>query len=219
MFKDVNELAKIIDHSFLKPDTTINDIEKLCKEAIQNNFYSVCVTPWWVKKAKELLRHSKVKVCAAIGFPFGMTNIKRQEVIASSIMGVDEVDMVIAIGALKSKFYTDVGEDISSVVQLGLPVKVIIETSFLDEQEILDACDICIEAQAKFVKTNTGFFKDGANAEIIKMIKKHVENKIEIKASGGIDSYEKLISMVEAGATRIGSSNSVKIIKEFMEKK
>jgi deoxyribose-phosphate aldolase len=208
-------LGKIIDHTLLKPEATVKDIEKLCIEAYDNGFYSVCVNPWWVRFAKDILAQSNVKICTVVGFPFGMTRNKRQEALEAALYRVDEIDMMIALGAVKSGLFTDVSEDIKNVVDIELPVKVIIESAMLTEDELLQTCDVCVEAGAKFIKTSTGFLGKGADPEIIKKIKDHVGDKIEIKASGGIDSLEKLLKMVEAGATRIGTSSSVKIINEF----
>jgi len=216
-FNDITEITSIIDHTLIKPDATLNDIEKICNEAMEYNFYSVCVNTWWAAKVKEILRHSKVKICATIGFPFGMTFIKRQEAINATLVGVDEIDMVMAIGAFKSRFFTDVQMDIEGVVDLDLPVKVIIETSFLTNEEIKEACKICIDAGASFIKTNTGFFEKKADENTVKLIKDEVKNRIGIKASGGIDNLDKFTKMVEAGATRIGTSHSVNIIKEFLK--
>ncbi len=211
------EVARIMDHTLLKPEATFKDIEKLCIEAVENGFYSVCVNPWWVKAAREIIGQSRVKITTVIGFPFGMTNNKRQEALDCALYRADELDMMVALGAVKSGFFTDVSEDIKNVVDIDLPVKVILETSMLTNDEILELCDICIEAGAKFIKTSTGFLGGGADADTVRMIKDHVKDRIGIKASGGIDSFEKLKAMVDAGAARIGSSKSVKIINEFRQ--
>jgi deoxyribose-phosphate aldolase len=216
-FKDVNELAELIDHTLLKPEATQGDIERVCKEAITYGFFSVCVNPWWVKITKENLKGSLVRVCSVVGFPLGMSRNKAEESKRAIDNGADELDMVLAIGALKSRLYEEVKEDIIQAVRQGKPVKVILETCLLNIEEIRKACKLCIDAGATIVKTNTGFSKGGANAHIVRIMKKEVKEALGVKASGGIRDLRKLISMVEAGATRIGTSSSVGIAEEFLK--
>jgi len=210
------EIAKYIDHTLLKPDANIKDIEKLCNEANNYNFASVCVNPHYIKYCAEKLKDSAVKVVSVIGFPLGAntTEIKKAEVIQAVKDGADELDMVINIGSLKSGDYENVSQDIKSVVEVaeGKCVKVIIETCLLTESEKIKACKLSKKAGANFVKTSTGFSSNGATIEDVKLMKKVVGEKMQVKASGGIHSYEEAIAMIEAGASRLGASAGVKII-------
>jgi len=210
------EIAKYIDHTLLKPDANIKDIEKLCNEADNYNFASVCVNPHYIKYCAEKLKDSAVKVVSVIGFPLGAntTEIKKAEVIQAVKDGADELDMVINIGSLKSGDYENVSQDIKSVVEVaeGKCVKVIIETCLLTESEKIKACELSKKAGANFVKTSTGFSSNGATIEDVKLMKKVVGEKMQVKASGGIHSYEEAIAMIEAGASRLGASAGVKII-------
>jgi len=210
------EIAKYIDHTLLKPDANIKDIEKLCNEADNYNFASVCVNPHYIKYCAEKLKDSAVKVVSVIGFPLGAntTEIKKAEVIQAVKDGADELDMVINIGSLKSGDYENVSQDIKSVVEVaeGKCVKVIIETCLLTESEKIKACKLSKKAGANFVKTSTGFSSNGATIEDVKLMKKVVGEKMQVKASGGIHSYEEAIAMIEAGASRLGASAGVKII-------
>ena len=210
------EIAKYIDHTLLKPDANIKDIEKLCNEADNYNFASVCVNPHYIKYCAEKLKDSAVKVVSVIGFPLGAntTEIKKAEVIQAVKDGADELDMVINIGSLKSGDYENVSQDIKSVVEVaeGKCVKVIIETCLLTESEKIKACELSKKAGANFVKTSTGFSSNGATVKDVKLMKKVVGEKMQVKASGGIHSYEEAIAMIEAGASRLGASAGVKIV-------
>ena len=216
-----DQLVKLIDHTVLKPEATAEEIEKLCKEAAENKFFSVCVNPTWVPKAKQLLRGTPVKVCAVVGFPLGAQSpeIKTLEARRALREGANEIDMVINIGALKSKDDLLVARDIRGVVEVcdeahGLS-KVIIETSLLSDEEKVRACQLSMKAGADFVKTSTGFSKAGATVEDVRLMAKTVApRKLGVKASGGVRTYADVVKMVEAGATRIGSSNSVAILQE-----
>lgn len=216
----VNEkLAAMIDHTALKPETTIEQIEKLCAEAKQYGFVSVCVNPVWVKYAAEQLDGSKVKVCTVIGFPLGATttNTKVFETRNAIENGAGEVDMVINIGALKSGDDETVLHDISAVVQAAgeeALTKVIIETALLTDEEKIRACELAVKAGADFVKTSTGFASGGANVKDIALMRKTVGPEIGVKASGGVRDRETAEAMIEAGATRIGASSGVVIIKD-----
>ena len=216
-FNNINELTKLIDHTLLKPEATQGDLERLCEEALTYGFFSVCVNPWWVKTAKEKLEGSNVKVCSVVGFPLGMSNVKAQEAKIAIDYGADELDMVLAIGALKSRAYEDVKKDIEQVVNQGKPVKVILETCLLSNEEVRKACKLCIEVGAAFVKTSTGFSREGAKTHIVKIMKEEVKDLLGVKASGGIRNLKALVAMVEAGATRIGTSSSVDIAEEFLK--
>jgi len=216
-----DQLVKLIDHTVLKPEATAEEIEKLCKEAAENKFFSVCVNPTWVPKAKQLLRGTPVKVCAVVGFPLGAQSpeIKTLEARRALREGANEIDMVINIGALKSKDDLLVARDIRGVVEVcdeahGVS-KVIIETALLSDEEKVRACQLSMKAGADFVKTSTGFSKSGATAEDIALMARTVApRKLGVKASGGVRTYADVVKMVEAGATRIGSSNSVAILQE-----
>lgn len=220
--KNPINLAEYIDHTLLKPSATIEDIEKLCQEAIQYKFKAVCVSPSFISQAKEYLIDTNIIVVAVIGFPLGIsqTATKAFEAKEAISAGADEIDMVINIGALKEKRYQLVYDDIAAVVSESKPhpVKVIIETCYLSENEKIIACAIASVAKASFVKTSTGFGDKGAVVEDIKLMKAVLPNNVKIKASGGIKTYEEAISMIEAGADRIGLSSSVNIIKKSLEK-
>ena len=213
---DLSNLAKYIDHSMLKPNATNADIEKLCKEAIEYGFKGVCVNPSFVELAATLLKGKKPIVIAVVGFPFGasQSSTKSFEAKEAVAAGAEEIDMVINIGALKEKNYQLVYQDICSVVNEVKPcvVKAIIETCYLDRDEKIIASALATVAGAKYIKTSTGFAEKGASAEDIKLIKSVVDNKVKIKASGGIKNYQDALLMIEAGADRIGSSSSVNIV-------
>lgn len=215
------KVVKLIDHTLLKPEATEADIEKLCQEAIKYGFYSVCVNPTWVAKAKALVRGSTVKVCAVVGFPLGAQapDIKTLEARRALREGASEIDMVINIGALRSKDDRLVARDIRGVVEVcdeaRAVSKVILETALLTDEEKVRACQLAMKAGADFVKTSTGFSKSGATAEDIALMARTVApRKLGVKASGGVRTYADVLKMVEAGATRVGSSNSVQIVEE-----
>ncbi|HBG44724.1 MAG TPA: deoxyribose-phosphate aldolase [Firmicutes bacterium] len=210
------ELAGIIDHTLLKPEATPADIRKLCQEAREYQFCSVCVNPVFVPLAKQELAGSPVKVCTVIGFPLGATSAfaKAAEARDAAAMGADELDMVIRIGALKSGLYQEVHRDIAAVVDAsgGRLVKVIIETALLTDEEKKTACKIAVEAGANFVKTSTGFSRGGATVEDVKLMRAMVGSEIGVKASGGIRDRETALRMVEAGASRLGLSAGVAVV-------
>lgn len=210
-------LAKLIDHTILKPVATQEDVRRLCEEARQYGFFSVCINPFWVSYAKELLKGSDVKVCTVVGFPLGAntTAVKVYETQDALKNGADEIDMVINIGALKAQDYKTVLEDIKAVRQacLGHVLKVILETSQLTDEEKVKACELCAEAGADFVKTSTGFTGGGATAPDVALMRKSIPSHMQVKASGGVRTREDFDAMVTAGATRIGASSGVKIIE------
>jgi len=215
------EVAKLIDHTLLKPEATAEEIEKLCREAAQYGFYSVCVNPAWVAKAKSLLRGTPVKVCAVVGFPLGAQapEIKTLEARRALREGAAEIDMVVNIGSLKGKDDRLVARDIRGVVEVcdeaRAKSKVILETALLTDEEKVRGCQLAMKAGAGFVKTSTGFSKGGATVEDIALMARTVApRKLGVKASGGVRTYADLLKMVQAGATRVGSSNSVKIMEE-----
>lgn len=211
------ELASMIDHTLLKPDATKEQVVKLCEEAKKYNFASVCINPSFVKTAYEILKGTPVKVCTVIGFPLGATTTmtKINETRDAVANGATEIDMVINVGALKARHYDIVKDDIYGVVGAagGNIVKVILETALLTDEEKVKACEIAKEAGADFVKTSTGFGPGGATAEDIALMRKTVGKYMGVKASGGIRDFETAQKMIKAGATRIGASASVGIVK------
>jgi deoxyribose-phosphate aldolase len=211
-------LAQMIDHTLLKPEATLQEIENLCVEAKHYGFASVCINPAYVKLCADLLRNSSVKVCSVIGFPLGATSsaAKAFETERAIKHGASEVDMVINIGMLKSGEYDYVEHDILAVVdaahRLNVLVKAIIETGLLNDDEKIKACALAKHAGADFVKTSTGFVKGGATVEDIALMRKVVGPELGVKASGGVRSKKQALALLASGATRIGSSASIKII-------
>ncbi len=215
-----HDWASLIDHTLLKPEASASDIKKLCNEAMQFGFASVCVNPSWVQKAAEFLRGSTVPVCTVIGFPLGATlsDVKAYEARRSIFNGAREVDMVINIGALKSGDDCTVEDDIRAVAvaahENGVLLKVIIETALLTDEEKVRACLASKNAGADFVKTSTGFAKGGATADDVALMRRTVGRNLGVKASGGVKGIDDARKMFEAGATRIGASVGVKIAQE-----
>lgn len=212
-------LACLIDHTLLKPDAARPDVEKLCAEALEYNFASVCINPSWVSLCRDKLRGSEVKVCTVIGFPLGAntTQTKAFETRRAILDGATEVDMVIHVGRLKSGDNDYVERDIREVVEQARPnvlTKVILETALLSKEEIVRASLLARAAGANFVKTSTGFASGGATAEDVRLMRQAVGDRMGVKASGGIRDRKVAEEMVEAGATRIGASASVKIVTE-----
>ena len=216
------KIAQYIDHTLLKPDATTKQIIQLCDEAKTYGFASVCINPCYAQLVSKELSGTPIKTCIVIGFPLGATTIQSKAFEAESGInnGAQEIDMVINIGALKSQNYNLVKEEIRTVLAAingrGL-LKVIIECSLLTFDEKVRACEIATEAGADFVKTSTGFSTGGATLEDVKLMRKTVGDKVGVKASGGIRDYKTAISMIEAGANRIGASSGVKIVKESIE--
>lgn len=212
------ELNKYIDHTLLKPEATKEQITKLCEEARQYDFASVCVNTCYVPLAKQLLAGSDVKVCCVVGFPLGAmdTVSKAFEAKTAVANGAQEVDMVINIGALKDEDYDYVTKDIAAVVEASKPaiVKVIIEACLLTDEEKVEACKCSMNAKAEFVKTSTGFSTHGATPEDVALMKKTVGNVCKVKAAGGVRSYDDAMKMIEAGADRLGCSAGIKVMEE-----
>lgn len=211
------QLAKLIDHTLLKPEATEAQIRQLCDEAKAHGFRSVCVNPCWVPLCAELLQGSDVKVCTVIGFPLGAnrTEIKAVEAEDAIDRGATEVDMVINVGALKAQQYDVVRNDIRAVVDAAAGkalVKVILETCLLTDEEKVKACQLAKAAGADFVKTSTGFSKGGATVDDVALMRKTVGPEMGVKASGGVRDYAATMAMVAAGATRIGASAGVAIL-------
>ena len=210
-------LAGYIDHTILKPEATKQDVLKLCTEAKQYGFASVCVNAYYTKLVADALKDSDVKTCVVVGFPLGatFTEIKAHETELAIQHGADEVDMVINIGALKDKDYDAVEQDIKAVVDAAKGkaiVKVIIETCLLTEEEKVKACELSVKAGAEFVKTSTGFSTGGATVEDVALMKKTVGNQALVKASGGVRDFKGAKAMIDAGADRIGASSGIKIV-------
>ena len=205
-----------IDHTLLKPTTTERDIIDLCNEAKRFQFYSVCVNSSYIPLAKQLLSKSSVKICSVVGFPLGAMSTASKVFEAQKAVhdGADEIDMVINIGFLKSKNHVAVLKDITDVkMAIGrIPLKVILEISELSKNEIVKACEICLDAKVDFIKTSTGFSKSGATLTAVKIIKKTVRDRAKIKASGGIKDLETAQKYIDAGVSRIGTSSGVAIV-------
>lgn len=219
-----SELAGMIDHSALRPETSKGQIMQLCEEARTFSFGAVCIAPVWISLSKRLLEDTDVRVTTVIGFPHGnsLSKVKAYEAEKAIDEGAHELDMVIHVGALKSGDYEAVFSDIHSVVEIadrkrGALVKVIIETSLLKDEEKVMACQLIEKAGAGFVKTSTGFTGAGATLEDIQLIRKTVGGRLGVKAAGGIRDLATALSMIEAGADRLGCSASVSIIGEFRD--
>ncbi len=213
------KIAGLIDHTALKPETTKEQIHKLCAEAMEYGFVSVCVNPCYVSLCSRLLQNTAVKVCTVIGFPLGAATSAAKAAEASDAIenGANEIDMVINVGAIKSGDFEYVKQDIEAVVQAAKGkalVKVILETCLLTDEEKKISCRLCKEAGADFVKTSTGFSTGGATVEDIKLMREMVKPDLGVKASGGIRDYETAKAMVDAGASRIGASASVAIAEK-----
>lgn len=212
---DKRRLASMIDHTNLRPTACSADIERLCREAIEFGFASVCVNPVHVPLAAALLRGSGVKVCTVVGFPLGATSHKAKAAEAARAVadGAEEVDMVVDICAVKERRPRDVEDDVSLVVNAAAPaiVKVILETCYLTDEEIVLACEAAVKSGAAFVKTSTGFGSGGATVEAVSLMRRTVGNKAGVKAAGGIRTAEDALAMVAAGADRLGCSAGVAI--------
>lgn len=214
------ELAKYIEHTNLKPDCTKEDIIQLCNEAIEHGFYGVCISPYYVQLAKKTIGKKTIKVITVAGFPLGYSTVgaKVEEAKKAIISGADEIDMVMNIAAFKSDDMQTVQNDIQSVVTVchlqNKKVKVIIETAYLSDAEIIKACKVCEDCEVDFVKTSTGYASKGAEAKTIKLMRAELPSKIKIKAAGGIKTRKQALELLAAGADVIGCSSSLKIIEE-----
>ena len=213
------KLNQYIDHTLLRADATLAQVEKLCQEAKENQFYSVCINSFFVRAAVELLRGSGVKVCTVVGFPLGASTMetKRFEAMKAVAEGAKEIDMVMNISAAKSGNWQYVLDDMSSLAQVthqqGAILKVILETALLTEEEKKKACELAVKAGVGFVKTSTGFSTAGATIEDVKLMRSIVGSDMGVKASGGIRNTATAKAMIEAGASRLGTSASVEIVK------
>lgn len=212
-------MNKYIDHTLLKAFATTIDIEKLCQEAIEYNFKSVCVNPCFVATAKKLLAKSDVLVCTVIGFPLGANTVevKAYEATKAVLDGADEIDMVINIGKAKEHDYLYLEKEINAVCKAsnGKLVKVIIETCYLTDEEKVEVCKACAKAGADFVKTSTGFGSGGATEHDVSLMRRSIPQNMKVKASGGIRSLEDAEKMIASGAERIGASSGVQIMKDL----
>lgn len=214
-------LNKYFDHTLLKPEATCEQIDKLCEEAAEYDFYSVCVNSCYVARCTEKLHGTDVKIAAVVGFPLGActSRTKAFETEEACMDGASEVDMVLNVGVFKNGDYDYIREDIYAVVEAAAKynaiVKVILETCLLTDDEIVEACKLAKEAGAHFVKTSTGFNSGGATVADVALMKKTVGDALEVKASGGIRDYDTAIAMIEAGADRIGASASVAIMEVY----
>lgn len=214
----MKDMAQYIDHTILNADATEAEVAKICEEAAEYNFKTVCIQPYWIPFVKEELKGTEVGITTVIGFPLGANATETKVFEAKQALkdGATEVDMVINIGALKSKDYDTVMKDIQAVVDAvagNAVVKVIIETALLTKEEKIKASELSKKAGADFVKTSTGFSTGGATVEDIKLMRATVGPELGVKASGGVRSYEDAIAMIEAGATRIGASSGISIVK------
>ena len=209
---------KMIDHTVLKADTPLETVKRICDEAMEYGFASVCINPCHVAYCADYLKDSDVNLCTVIGFPLGANTsaVKAFETKDAIANGADEIDMVMNIGALKDKNYDLVRDDVKAVVEAanGTLVKVILETCLLTEDEIKKACELCVEAKADYVKTSTGFSTRGATIEDVRIMKEAVHGKAKVKAAGGVRTPEDMVKIVAAGADRIGTSAGCSLVKK-----
>ncbi|WP_109077977.1 deoxyribose-phosphate aldolase [Aggregatibacter kilianii] len=212
---NAKQIARYIDHTALTAEKTEADILKLCDEALEHHFFSVCINSCHIPLAKQKLAGSDVKICTVVGFPLGanLTSVKAFEAKEAIAAGANEIDMVINVGWIKSGKWQAVKEDVQGVLAAcnGTPLKVILETCLLSKEEIVHACEICKALNVAFVKTSTGFNKGGATVEDVALMKRTVGD-IGVKASGGIRDTQTALAMIDAGATRIGASAGIAII-------
>jgi deoxyribose-phosphate aldolase len=214
------QIANYIDHTILKPTTLLADVEKLCVEAVENNFAAVCVPPLFVKKAKAYCANSSVKVATVIGFPFGYSAVeaKLAEILLAIVDGADELDMVINIAALKNNDWQYLAQELNHVMTVirnkQKVIKIIIESGILTDDEIIKCCDLYGVAGVDFVKTSTGYAEYGASLHAVLLMRKHLADSVKIKASGGIRTYAFAKELIDAGADRIGCSASIAINEE-----
>lgn len=217
---NAKEIAQFIDHTALTAEKTEQDILKLCDEAIENRFWSVCINSGYIPLAKEKLVGTDVKICTVVGFPLGanLSSVKAFETREAIQAGADEIDMVINVGLIKSNKWDAVEADIAAVLTAcaGTPLKVILETCLLSKEEIVKACEICKQLNVAFVKTSTGFNSGGATVEDVALMKQTVGD-IGVKASGGVRDTETAVAMIKAGATRIGASAGIAIINGLQD--
>ncbi len=209
-----------IDHTILKPTTILAEVERVCSEAMQYQFAAVCIPPLFVKKVKEIVSDSSVKVATVIGFPFGYNAIEAKvaEIVLAMVDGADELDMVINISAIKNNDWNFIANEINTITPIikskSKIIKVIIESGILTDDEIIKCCDIYGMAGVDYVKTSTGYAEKGASVHAVKLIRAHLADSVKIKASGGIKTFSFAKELIDAGADRLGCSSSVQIVKE-----
>ena len=214
------DIASYIDHTVLKPTTLIKDVEKICSEAMEYHFAAVCVPPLFVKKAKEFLKDTSIKVATVIGFPFGYAAIEAKvaETILAIIDGADELDVVINISAIKNNDWQFLASEINAILPIirkqKKVIKIIIESGILTDNEIIKCCDLYGAAGVDFLKTSTGYAEKGATVEAVQLLRRHLADNVQIKASGGIKTYTFAKQLIDAGATRLGCSSSIQIVNE-----
>ena len=213
-------IASYIDHTVLKPTTLIADVEKICSEAMEYHFAAVCVPPLFVKKVKGLLKDTSIKVATVIGFPFGYAAIEAKvaETILAIIDGADELDVVINISAIKNNDWQFLASEINAILPIirkqKKVIKIIIESGILTDNEIIKCCDLYGAAGVDFMKTSTGYAEKGATVEAVQLLRRHLADNVQIKASGGIKTYTFAKQLIDAGATRLGCSSSIQIVGE-----
>ena len=216
-------IASYIDHTLLKPTATLPEIENLCRQAIEYDFAAVCVPPLYVKKAAAIVAPSKVNTATVIGFPFGYSAIEAKvaEIVLAIVDGANELDMVINISAIKNNDWAFIGNEINTIMPIvknrGTIIKVIIESGVLTDDEIIKCCDIYGAAGVDFVKTSTGYAEKGATVHAVQLMRTHLSDAVKIKASGGIKTYAFARELITAGASRLGCSSSIQIVKECRE--
>jgi deoxyribose-phosphate aldolase len=214
------QLNQYIDHTLLKPTALVGDIEQLCNEAMQYNFAAVCVPPPFIKTAKRELENSAIKTATVIGFPFGYSAIEAKiaETLLAIVDGADELDIVINLIALKNNDWQYLANEINHILRVvkqnNKLIKIIIESGVLTDEEIIRCCEMYSAAQVDFLKTSTGYAQKGASIHTVKLMRSHLPGHIQIKASGGIKTYQFAKELIDAGATRIGCSSSVQIVSE-----
>ncbi len=214
------EINAYIDHTILKPTVTLAEIEQVCREAVQYRFAAVCIPPFFVKKAGDLLAGSAIKVATVIGFPFGYSAIEAKvaEIVLAIVDGADELDIVINISAIKNNDWNFIANEINTIMPIiksrNKIIKVIIESGVLSDDEIIRCCDIYGAAGVDFIKTSTGYAEKGASVRAVALIRQHLADQVKIKASGGIKTYRFAKELIEAGAARLGCSSSVAIVNE-----
>lgn len=220
MTKETFEYSKYIDHTVLKADTSLDDIRLVCSEAIEYGFAAVCIPPYFLEVGEKLLNGSSVALSTVIGFPLGYQHVvvKIEECKKAIESGADELDVVVNIAAIKSNDWEYVSQEINSIATAikmkDKVVKLIFETAYLTDEQIIRLCSLCIEHKVDFAKTSTGFAPSGATVRQVALMKEHLKGKVKIKASGGIKNKKTLINMVNAGADRIGTSSGVQIVNE-----
>ena len=216
-------IASYIDHTLLKPTATLPEIENLCRQAIEYDFAAVCVPPLYVKKAAAIVAPSKVNTATVIGFPFGYSAIEAKvaEIVLAIVDGANELDMVINISAIKNNDWAFIANEINTIMPIvknrGTIIKVIIESGVLTDDEIIKCCDIYGAAGVDFVKTSTGYAEKGATVHAVQLMRTHLSDAVKIKASGGIKTYAFARELITAGASRLGCSSSIQIVKECRE--